>query len=403
MALILTRSPYHISRGLLDANASALISIGRMESGSFNIVEEYVLNFRDKYFIDISKLCSSVYNPDYSYVGVWNQYITSVVGEDSLKFYESGYVTVTISGSISGVAQDDQVTNYFCTDGYMYSSDKIDKDFVAELQDNSFYAGSSDIIYKLDDSNLRIPILNPKDYASDSYVDVSFLSKGNIVFTDSLLYRDEGDSTFTISRWARTFDYPSFLNRVNSEDGEYEQSKCIEDFFDEHKIDDVDEVYISAGDKVKILKVKTVEECKYNPYRITFRNRYGVMEDLWFFKKSVASMSVTSEEFRANQFKQRSSGGRDRDAGLVRSVREYGKNGVESLTINSGFVDEALNESFKQLMLSEEVQLYDFNNDVLSAVKISDSQLKMKTSVNDKLINYTIEVEFSNNIIDDIV
>jgi len=54
-------------------------------------------------------------------------------------------------------------------------------------------------------------------------------------------------------------------------------------------------------------------------------------------------------------------------------------------------------------MLSEEVQLYDFNNDVLSAVKISDSQLKMKTSVNDKLINYTIEVEFSNNIIDDIV
>ncbi len=403
MALILTRSPYHISRGLLDANASALISIGRMEGGSFNIVEEYVLNFRDKYFIDISKLCSSVYNSDYSYVGVWNQYITSVVGEDSLKFYESGYVTVTISGSIDGVAQDDQVTNYFCTDGYMYSSDKIDKDFVAELQDNSFYAGSSDVIYKLDDSNLRIPILNPKDYTSDSYVDVSFLSKGNVVFTDSLLYRDEGDSTFTISRWARTFDYPSFLNRVNSEDGEYEQSKCIEDFFDEHKIDDVDEVYISAGDKVKILKVKTVEECKYNPYRITFRNRYGVMEDLWFFKKSVASMSVTSEEFRANQFKQRSSGGRDRDAGLVRSVREYGKNGVESLTINSGFVDEALNESFKQLMLSEEVQLYDFNNDVLSAVKISDSQLKMKTSVNDKLINYTIEVEFSNNIIDDIV
>ena len=81
---------------------------------------------------------------------------------DSLKFYESGYVTVTISGSISGVAQADQVTNYFCTDGYMYSSEKIDKDFVAELQDNSFYAGSSDIIYKLDDSNLRIPILNPK-------------------------------------------------------------------------------------------------------------------------------------------------------------------------------------------------------------------------------------------------
>jgi len=403
MALILTRSPFHISRGLLDANASALISIGRMNgAGNLEVVEEYTLSFRDKYFIDISKLCSSVYTPNYSYIGVWSQYITSFVG-DSLKFYENGYIAVTISGEINGVAQADQVSNYFCTDGYVYSSEKTDKDFVAELENNSFYAGSSDIIYKLDDSNLRIPILNPKSYTSDSYVNVSFLSKGSVVFTDSLLYRNEGDSTFTVSRWARTFDYPSFLSRVNSEEGEYEESKCIEDFFDEHKIDDVDEVYISAGDKVKILKVKTVEECKYNPYRITFRNRYGVMEDLWFFKKSVASMSVTSEEFRANQFKQRSSGGRDRDAGLVRSVREYGKNGVESLTINSGFVDEALNESFKQLMLSEEVELYDFNNDVLSAVKISDSQLKMKTSVNDKLINYTIEVEFSNNIIDDVI
>ena len=59
----------------------------------------------------------------------------------------------------------------------------------------------------------------------------------------------------------------------------------------------------------------------------------------------------------------RSSGGRDRDAGLIRSNQEYNKNGTTSITLNSGFVDEALNESFKQLMLSEEVELYDFNND----------------------------------------
>ena len=373
MALILTRSPYHISRGLLDANASALISIGRMEGGSFNIVEEYVLNFRDKYFIDISKLCSSVYTPDYSYVGVWNQYITSVVGEDSLKFYESGYVTVTISGSISGVAQADQVTNYFCTDGYMYSSEKIDKDFVSELEGNSFYAGSSDTIYKLDGSNLRIPILNPKDYTTTSNVYIYFLYQGSAVFTDTLTYTSSVSSSANVSRWGGNSD-------IN-----------------------VDEIQISSDHGVKTLKVKTITECKYNPYRITFRNKYGVMEDLWFFKKSESSMSVNSEEFRANQFKQRSSGGRDRDAGLIRSSREYGKNGVESITLNSGFVDEALNESFKQLMLSEEVQLLDSSDDSLRAVKISDSQLKMKTSVNDKLINYTIEVEFSNNIIDDIV
>ena len=161
MALILTRSPYHISRGTLDANASASVTIGRIDGGSVDVVEEYVLNFRDNLFIDISKLCSSVYTPSYSYVGVWNQYITNVVGEESLKFYETGYITVTISGSINGVAQADQVTNHVCADGYVYSSEKIDKDFIFELENNSFYAGSSDTIYKLDGYDLRIPIFNP--------------------------------------------------------------------------------------------------------------------------------------------------------------------------------------------------------------------------------------------------
>ena len=372
MALILTRSPYHISRGTLDANASALVSIGRIDGGSIDVVEEYVLNFRDNLFIDISKLCSSVYTPSYAYVGVWNQYITSVTG-GSLKFYETGYITVTISGSVNGVAQADQVTNYFCADGYVYSSEKIDKDFVTELEGNSFYAGSSDTIYKLDGYDLRIPILNPKEYTTTSNVYVYFLYQGSVVFTDTLTYNNLAGIGAEVSRWGGNSD-------IN-----------------------VDEIQISSDHGVKTLKVKTISECKYNPYRITFKNKYGVMEDLWFFKKSESSMSVTSEEFRANQFKQRSSGGRDRDAGLVRSSREYGKNGVESMTLNSGFVDEALNESFKQLMLSEEVQLLDSSNDTLRAVKISDSQLKMKTSVNDKLINYTIEVEFSNNIIDDIV
>jgi hypothetical protein len=370
------------------------------------VLDTYNLNFRSNLFIDISSLCAPAYETSFSYVGVWNQYITSITG-DSIKYFETGYITVTLSGSINGTEQDDQVTNYVCSDGYVYSSEKFDKDFTAELQEKSFYAGSSDIIYKLDDSNLRIPIFNPEVYTDsvsiNETVNVSFRSKGDVVFTDVLYYAGNGSSGNSISKWARTFDYDSFLNRINEDDGELELSQCINEFFDENRIDDVDEVYISSSYGVKILKVKTVEECKYNPYRITFKNRYGVMEDLWFFKKSVESISVKGDDFRANQFKQRSAGGRGRDAGLIRSNQEYNKNGTTSITLNSGFVDEALNESFKQLMLSEEVELYDFNNDVRSAVKIKDSELKLKTSTNDKLINYTIEVEMSNSIIDNIV
>ena len=37
----------------------------------------------------------------------------------------------------------------------------IIKTFIQFFQSKSYYAGSSDTIYKLDDANLRIPILNP--------------------------------------------------------------------------------------------------------------------------------------------------------------------------------------------------------------------------------------------------
>ena len=154
---------------------------------------------------------------------------------------------------------------------------------------------------------------------------------------------------------------------------------------------------ITTDYATKTIKVNTTTECKFSPYILTFKNRLGVNEDLWFFKKSTREMKVNSTDFKSNQLSNRIAGN------LTRQIQEYNKNGVDSLSLNSGFVSEELNESFKQLMLSEEVQLLDSDNDVLKAVKISDSSLKIKTSVNDKLINYTIEVEFSNNIIDDVI
>ena len=54
-------------------------------------------------------------------------------------------------------------------------------------------------------------------------------------------------------------------------------------------------------------------------------------------------------------------------------------------------------------MLSDEVVLYNFKEATHSAVKVTNTDLQFKTSTNDKLINYEIEVQMSNNIIDDIL
>ena len=401
MALILTRSPFHIGRGNYY-NASIQVDV-KSAGGGF-VYETYTLSFRNNYLIDIAPLCESIYKKESSFIGGFNAYITPFGNTPT--FNDTGVITVTLSGEdSSGVVQDDIVTNYTCANGYVYSKEPYNKDFDAVLQDKSYYAGSSDIIYKLDDANLRIPILNPTNSSGTSPISVNFISKGDVLYTDTITITGASDESH--SQIARTFDYDSFLNRVNEDDGTIEESQCYTDFFDEYKIEDVDTIHVIYEDNVHVINVKTVEECKYNPYRITFRNRFGVMEDLWFFKKSTVSMSVKSEEFRANQLTSRINA-RELNIGydntpITRSSQEYNKNGVEKITINSGFVDEALNESFKQLMLSEEVELYDFNNDIRSAVKIKDSELKLKTSTNDKLINYTIEVEMSNSIIDNII
>ena len=375
MALILTRSPFHIGRG---SYYNASIQVDVKDAGGSFVYETYTLSFRNNYLIDIAPLCESIYKKESSFIGGFNAYLTPFGNAPT--FNDTGIITVTLSGEDSnGVAQSDIVTNYTCANGYIYSKEPYNKDFDAILEGKSYYAGSSDVVYKLDGGNLRIPILNPtNNNTSSEDVTVDFIKDGSVVYTDTITLGSTVGATTSHSQIAETLSN-----------------------------EDVDKVNVTYDSDVHIIEVKTVEECKYNPYRITFRNRFGVMEDLWFFKKSVESISVKGEEFRANQLTSRVNArelsiGYD-DTAITRSSQEYNKNGVEKITINSGFVNEALNESFKQLMLSEEVELYDFNNDVRSAVKIKDSELKLKTSTNDKLINYTIEVEMSNSIIDNII
>ena len=76
------------------------------------------------------------------------------------------------------------------------------------------------------------------------------------------------------------------------------------------------------------------------------------------------------------------------------------KNGGQKLTLNSGYYPESNNELFRQLFLSEKVWI-EYNNQTLG-VNISSSNITYKTSLTDKLINYTIELDFAFNTINNI-
>ena len=70
------------------------------------------------------------------------------------------------------------------------------------------------------------------------------------------------------------------------------------------------------------------------------------------------------------------------------------------MTINTGFIPESFNENLKQLMLSEKVWIYLDGNKL--PITIKDSDMQFKTVLNEKLINYEMEIEFAYDIINTI-
>ena len=418
MALILTRSPFHISRRDLKPNATLQVLVGVYEYGTvsqavYTILSDYQLAFRNNRHIDISQIIHDTRDEIFTYSQSEGSYQKQDFSENSL------VVQLTLEGVQEDETDDEIKTTYQETlhslRGYVYTTDPQNYDATNDLEMNSYYAGSSDIVYKLDDSNLELPLVNPTslvnpfiDLGSTVHCIVTAFYKGEIIDSQYLFFNG-----IDVYNQYSTNNFGSFTERVESQEGVIEQNKCLTDFFDCHRLVDVDKIHITSYDnslnstfqsRTKVIEVRTIEEKKHNPYRLSFRNRFGVWEHLWFFKKSIETLKVESSSFRQNQFYQRNAGNGTSGVGnLVRSEKVYNKNGRTELTLNSGFVDEALNESFKQLMLSEEVVLYNFRKGTSQAVTVKDSELKLKTSTNDKLINYTIEVEFSNNIIDNIV
>ncbi len=163
-------------------------------------------------------------------------------------------------------------------------------------------------------------------------------------------------------------------------------------------------------------KLKEVVECKYPVQKITFLNRWGALQDLFFHKKSTNSLEASRENFNRSIFKARSVSleegeGEGQDcqetvtfntySTTAHAKKVHNANGTESVVLNSGFVDERMNVYFEELMVSEYMWLTDDQN-VIYPVCITDSSFTKKTSLNDRLINYTMNFEkafdFVNNI-----
>ena len=139
----------------------------------------------------------------------------------------------------------------------------------------------------------------------------------------------------------------------------------------------------------KTITISNICEPKYTSFKVTFVNKFGAFEDLYFFKKTSEVTNVTDELFKKNIITNTSS-----TYNTYENQRgRINVNAQTSLTMNTGFIKENMNQTIEELFYSENVFIR-YENKTLAVIPKSKS-LQFKTVLNDKLINYTVNFDFA--------
>ena len=114
------------------------------------------------------------------------------------------------------------------------------------------------------------------------------------------------------------------------------------------------------------------------------------------FKKTTESFNVTDENYQSNIIDNSSV-----TYNIYKSQQtRFNLNAKTKLTLNSGYVLEESNKTIEELFLSKNVWIR-FEDKTLPVIPTSKN-FTFKTSLNDKLINHTIDFEFAFNKINNV-
>ena len=388
MAIINARSPYFVRTSVTNVAYATLdieIYSGNRDTDytgtpQYSLRKQIILNSTGINF-EISELIR-----DYLDIPFFGFYFAAD------EYYTCKWVRM-VKTSFDGndVQLQQTITTDLVLDGYSY------------FEEGSYYSytGKNVLmtnreVFALDDNIYRIPL-----YIGEE-VNVAFLRDGEIVGS----YTNAGGSILTTEQVAHISvngisAYDSFKARVAKNYlGVFEDNKCISQYLNSLSIGKVDTIHIGNTDRtLDIINVKTIDECRYEPKKITFINKFGVLQDMYFFKKMVEKMTTKRESYKANTLTYTNTYDTS-----VHTKRDFNITANESFTLSSGFLSESYNEVFKQLMLSEKIwitNLTDTEEQILP-INIKSSDITYKTSLNDKLVEYTIEFENSYNVLNDI-
>ena len=375
----------YIYTGVLttDKPASAQYTVTKNELGTNNyVVFELSELVRD--YLDIE------FNNDYVSHTVWV--------EADITMYDAA------DGGGSSVATSN--TDYIAFDGYTYFEEGVQSadsplDTVGALISNR-------TIFRLDDSNVSIPV-----YTNDTN-SVAFYYQGALKRTETISTstNTNGQIEYISVAGENTDDSENvnaatYKERVLEDGGVFEDSICLQNFLNTIDIGLVDEVWVNydtgttftgasntstEDTKTDIIKVKTVDCSRYTPIKVTFVNKYGALQDLWFRLKSTETTDVRGESYKRSVFS---------EATLSYKTYQHQKqsfqvNGSDRITMNTGYLNDDHNAVMEELMLSEQVWMTKLTDEELVLpIMPRTKSITYKTSLNDRLANYSVEFDMA--------
>jgi hypothetical protein len=375
--IINTRSPFYIkssASGMASGKIEIYIYEGTYQSSPSSSDLKYTITKStlgtEEYVVyEVSELIRDYI--DVKYDGEYDSYCVWV--RASLTRYNSS------GASIGGVHLD-----YIATDGYGYFEEGVNPEPSRSLLQ------SNEIMYRPEDGNINIPI-----FAEDTN-SVAYYNNGTLVRSQTITDNDNTNQKIQYISVSGNSDNATYEERVLEDGGTLESSRCLEQFLNYLDIGKVDKIVVGydtdAGSAAHIIKVRNLDCSIYDPIRVTFVNKYGALQDLWFDKKSVNSIEVQSSDYKSSVMNL-SSLTYDTSAHQNRVLDLVGK---ESITMNTGYIDESFNEVFRQLMLSEQVWMTRLTDkEEVLPLRPKTQSLQFKTRTNDKLVNYTVEFDFA--------
>lgn len=153
----------------------------------------------------------------------------------------------------------------------------------------------------------------------------------------------------------------------------------------------LDDEYIEVSDGTNTITLLITDECKYEPINVYYFNKNGAQSSFVFFKKNTENLNITDENYQSDS---------GQPINGQHQFNRYNVGAKTKIKVNTGFIPEENNEIIKQILFSE--KLWRFENDIFTPLNIVSKTLEYKTQKNDKLINYTLDLEYAFNEINNI-